>query len=418
MATLTPAARVALRGAVRNYLERMPNVNVAEREVNYATVNTSLVTFMARTFCSSARPPGFEEMYKIDVQQLGNAHGGLGADIGAVEDFALTPDHELSIQQTLNRRRGISVVYVRIATSPIYGHASLLVFDARTRKQHFFHPWGYTNHWLNRAFRYRQNVIVQGFEAAPLNEDAWPQGSDSLQTLFDNNQFDLRGNCAMYCVLVGVLCTRFGIGKPRLMADLIIEVLRQIDVDNGLIANNEQNPVGSHMPRMCNWMADMGDLAKTFTLPPLFPYSTNTQAMVHVRNSARQRSNQALAQQPQLFPGPPHHHTQQKIARRQRFRQRHTLFLQTHPVIYIGHVVDAQTVAARNDAIRDAEVELLRRMFPPSEMCNVVLRTGRLCSRRACAGQPLCWQHKFLTRNHMLTGAGRMRCAAVQAPCV
>ncbi|CAM9220842.1 unnamed protein product [Ectocarpus sp. 12 AP-2014] len=357
MASLTPGARVALRNAVRTYLDRMPNVNSTDRQDSVAFLNNAFVVFMARTFCSSARPPLVEYRYRLHLQALRHATG-LSVDFTAVENFQLSSAHALSIQQTLNRRRGISVVHLGIR-SPPDGHASLLIFDARTRKQHFFHPWGHVNHWLNKAFRNRNNVLVEGFTPAPLNEDAWPLIGDSIQYILDKNAYGIDGNCGLYCILVGTLCTRFGIGKPRLMADLIIECLRQIDVDNGLIANIDQPPVGSHMPRMWNWMIDREDFAETFTRPPLLPNSTNTPAMVQERHRERQRSITELAQKPALLPGPPHNHSHQKIARRQRLRQGHQFYLMTHPVIYTGHLIDAQTVAERNDAIRNAEVELL-----------------------------------------------------------
>ena len=143
--------------------------------------------------------------------------------------------------------------------------------------------------------------------------------------------------------------------------------------------------------------------------------SVNNQEMVNKRLRDRERAGKYLEDFP-LLPGPPAN-TAERVARRARSRQNQLQYLETHPVIYNGQLVAPGVVAEHNAVIRNAEARLLRLMFPPAISCNVVLRTGKLCSRRACVGQPLCWQHKFLTRNHRLTGAGKMRCLAPQHPC-
>lgn len=373
---------------------------------------------MSRTFCSSARPhpPNTQyQTYNIHIEDLSNNHGGLGPDVARVEDFSLTPQHAASIQQTLQRKRGISVVHVRIVPVIQRPHACLLVFDARTRKQHFFNPWGYRNHWMSIAFANRDVPLVEGFRAASRNEDAWVNAAESMQDTLDINHYDVSGNCALYCVLVGVLCTRFGLGKPRLMATIITEAIKEIDAYNGFNVEAD-NPAHSHMSRLWNWMNEMSDVAiATRTLPPLQANSINTPEMVNVRNTRRQEAIQLLHNYPQLQ-GPPHN-SMLKVARRQRFRQRQFQYLNSHPVLQQGQLVSAETVAERTDVLENAERTLIRSMFPPSMRCDVVVRSGELCSRRACVGQPLCWQHRFLTRNHVLTGPGRMRCAAVQQPC-
>lgn len=414
MANLTNVARTELRAAVRNYMENVPNVNSVHGHVIYANQCNALVTYMSRTFCSSARPL-HENFYRLFFQNLTD-DDEIPSDVALVENFALTPGHANSIHQTLNRRRGISVVYLSVrCIQQNISHACLLLFDARTRKQHFFNPEGSYNFWLNIAFGNRPTPLVEGFEIAHLHEDAWPNYQQSMQAVVDNNHYQIDGNCALYCVLVGVLCMRFGMGQPKLMGDLIVEALREIDTYNGLDVQAGNNHVGSHMTRLWNWMISLMDHAKTMALPLLNENSVNTVLMVNKRLEHREHARKTLEDFPPL-PGPPAN-TVHNVARRARLRNNQLQYLETHPEIQIGHIIAPGVVAERRAAIRDAEVRLLRLMFPPAIMCNVVLRTGKLCSRRACVGQPLCWQHKFLTRNHRLTGAGRMRCVAPQHPC-
>ncbi|CAM9247525.1 unnamed protein product, partial [Ectocarpus sp. 13 AM-2016] len=250
-----------------------------------------------------------------------------------VENFALTPEHANSIRQTLNRRRGISVVYLSVRSIlQNCSHACLLLFDARTRKQHFFNPEGSMNFWLNIAFGNRPTTLVEGFETARVNEDAWPIYQQSMQAIVDNNHYRIDGNCALYCILVGVLCMRFGMGQPKLMGDLIVEALREIDTYNGLNVHQGNNYVGSHMTRLWNWMLLLMNHAKTMALP------------------------------------------------------------------------------LRRGEVAEVDVS-------PDNNVQRCFAYGKLCSTTACVGQAPCWQHKFLTRNHRLTGAGRMRCVAPQHPC-
>ena len=168
--------------------------------------------------------------------------------------------------------------------------------------------------------------------------------------------------------------------------------------------------------RLWNWMNEMSDVAKeTRTLPSLNANSTNTPEMVTTRHNRIQEAKQVINNFPEL-PGPPAN-SARRVENRKKLRQRQLQYLQSHPIIHQGHPVSAATVEERTDVLWKAEQTLIRLMFPPSMRCDVVVRSGELCSRRACVGQPLCWQHRFLTRNHVLTGPGRMRCAAVQQPC-
>ncbi len=413
MVYLSDTGRTELLAAVRNYLEHIPNVH-AVKDTYLGQNSSHLTNFLSRTFCSSARPPPNGERYFLHVEDLTNGHQGLGVDVATVEDFSLNQQHAASIEQTLQRKRGVSVVYLSVRDH-VQRHACLLVFDARSRKQHFFNPWGYRSHWLNIAFANRDVPVVPGFRPATRNEDAWVNLEDSMQMILDENHYDVGGNCALYCVMVAVLCTRFGIGKPKVVANIIVNAMKEIDDYNGFDAEAD-NPAHSHMSRLWNWMNNMSAIAQeTRTLPALYANSVVTADMVNTRHTRRQEALQILQDFPQL-PGPPQN-THARVARRLRLRQRQTQYLNSHPALDEGDIVSAADVAERTNVLRDAERSLIRTMFPPSMRCDVVLRSGELCSRRACVGQPLCWQHRFLTRNHVLTGPGRMRCAAVQQPC-
>ncbi|CAN0252966.1 unnamed protein product [Ectocarpus sp. 6 AP-2014] len=413
MANLTNEARTQLKAAVRNFMENTPNVHSVNQHAKRASNTNTLMKYMSQTFCSSGRPL-HEGLYQLNFQNL-RYNPGLEPDIDVIGNFALSPAHATSIMQTLNRRRGISVTFLLVmSTQQNCYHACLILFDARTRKQHFFNPEAHVDCWYNIAFSNRPS-LVEGFHTAQLNEDTWPTLQQSMQGVVDNNHYGLAGNCLLYCTLVGVLCTRFGIGKPKLMGEMIVEALQEIDTYNNVDVHHGINHVGSHMTHLWNWMISMTDHTETMSLPLLHDNSVNTVEMVDKRIQLRDRARQCLLDFPPL-PGPPQF-TISETARRARLRDRQTQYLQTHPVIHVGHVVAPDTVAERRESIRDAEVQLLRLMFPPTIMCNVVLRTGKLCSRRACVGQPLCWQHKFLTRNHRRTGAGKMRCVAPQHPC-
>lgn len=95
------------------------------------------------------------------------------------------------------------------------------------------------------------------------------------------HDFHVGANLLVDLCLVGVLCMRFGMGKPRLMGDLIVEALREIDGYNGLNVHRGNNYVGSHMSRLWNWMMIMSDHAKTMALPLLNENLVNSVEMVN-----------------------------------------------------------------------------------------------------------------------------------------
>ena len=416
MVYLTEVGRTDLIAAVRNYLESVPNIHAAEKDPYYSCNSSYLSNFLSRTFCSSSRPPPAGHEYVLYLNDFISANGSQN-DVASVQNFNLVNDHKRSIRKTLTKKRGISVVYLTLQ-SQHNRHDCLLIFDARTRRQHFFNPWGYRQHWLSIAFATRPTELVDGFTKASVNMDAWENVQVSMQSRIDHNMHGVPGNCALFCVLIATLCTRFGVGRPKVMGEIVMEAMKQIDDAHGFNADIH-NPSHSHISRLWNWMNHMSDVAKrTRTLPVLYANSIVSAEMVADRQRRRQEALKTLRQYPQLRPGPPTYYTDAQINRRQMLRNRQFQYLSNYPALQQGQVVTATAVAEREETHRQAEVELLTMMFPSSPYCEVLLRSGKLCSRRACVGQPLCWQHRFLTRNHQLTGQGRMRCAAPQQPCV
>lgn len=410
MPSLTAAARVELKDAVRHYLQNISNVNAVDRYRPTNLKMSYMTDFISRTFCSSARP-GIQSNYRLEIEDLLHNSGG-DADKQKVDAFSLTPANAISITQTLEKKRGVSIVYlVVIPTPPRQSHSCLLVFNARTKRQHFFNPWGYRNHWLSQAFAERA-PLAQGFRVASLNEDNWAHVNQSLQHIVDNNHLNVRGNCSLYCMLVGILCTRFGFGKPRAMANLIKEALVEIDHASGFDVN-ANHPASSHVSILWNWLGELMSNAETLVAPALNAQSTVTQDMWQRRRDRRIEATQTLQNFPPLDNGNP----PGMVARRARLRVGTQHYLDTHPELVVGSPIAPAVVAERNQAVREAEVKLVRTMFPPAERCAIFTRKGELCSRRSCVGQPLCWQHRHYTRNHKLTGPGRMMCAAVQQPC-
>ncbi|CAM9156105.1 unnamed protein product [Ectocarpus sp. 12 AP-2014] len=410
--SLTAEGRVQLGDAVRLFIQSIGDVNAVEKPYTRGCDGEVVVDFISLTFCSSANPSG-HPYYELVVRDLRQYSGGI-ADRNVVRDFVLAPDHALSISETLGRKRGVSVIHVTVhPDAPQSAHSCLLVFDARTRRQHFFNPWGNRNHWLSRAFAEKTPPLVQGFTVASLNEDNWASVNQSLQYRVDRNHYNVRGNCTIYCMLIAVLCTRFNFGKPRLMANLLKDALRDIDAANGFDVEND-DPASSHMSILWNWASDLiSDAQSLADSVVLDANSVVTPAMWSRRKNERSKALYYLNHFPPLAddsdPG--------MIMRRQRLRSKKSNFINTHAELVVGAPISYNDVAEHNREISDTEARLVKRMFPPAETCAIVTRKGRPCTRKSCHNQPLCWQHRFYTRNHVLTGPGRMRCSAVQQPC-
>ncbi len=413
MVHLTATGRTRLASAIRVYLESVPNIH-SIKDIYYIRNTDYVTSFISKTFCSSARfPQG--QTYTLELHSTGY-HDGTAEDQAIIDSFQLTDEHAASIQHTLQRKRGVSVIHLTILwydDEGEHGHSCLLVFNARSKKQHFFDPNGCKDQWMVRKFEGK--TLVEGFRPASRHEDSWPVQQDSMQRTLDQNLHNVGDNCSLYCVLVAVLCTRFGMGKPKLIGNLVAEAMTQIDLDNNYSYDFE-NPAHSHISRLWNWMNSLSDVAARLQrTPELQPGDAITESMVDMRNLRRQEALGILADYP-VLQGPPFN-TEMRVQRRNNLRQRNWQYLHTHPVLQLGQPVTNETIAEDRRMRLWAESELVRLMFPPSLHCNVLVRTGELCSRRACGGQPLCWQHRYYTRNHVLTGAGRMRCAAVQQPC-
>ena len=412
MANLTAAGRAGLVAHTRLFLERVSPVHSPERHTIYHYHITPLIGSLTTTFCSSARANA--QTYILNIQTLSNAQGGLASDVAVVENFALAPSHATSIAKTLKKKRGISVVHLEFKMVDTGGsHCCLLVFNARRGTQHFFNPWGYQNHWLNIAFHNRRgNRLVEGFDHASPFVDAWPDYDKSMQGRLDNNHYNSPGNCALCSMLVAVLCMRFGVGYPKVMADIIMEAVAAIDQSHGFNVD-QHNPASSHISRLWNWMNDLIDIANTMNLDALDANSVNTMDMCTARNEDRAKAQDFLDNFPPLHPP----YRVSLIERRARHIQRQLAWLNSHPPLFLGAPIGLEAILERAQVKAEAEVKILTLAFPPSLQCGVVLRSGKLCRRRSCVGQPLCWQHRYYTRNHRRTGVGRMRCAASQRAC-
>ncbi len=410
MVRLTQTGRTTLSHAVRHYLESLPNINELDKNEYRGEDIGALVNFISRTFCSSARNPRGRS-YEINLPDSLHSDGGTDANFQTIDDLRLDSRHRSMVRRTLERKRGISVALL-IFYHPDGGHACLLVFDARTKRQHFFNPWGFEHHWLNIAFAERE-ALVEGFRPARADVDGWPNPDVSMQLILDQNDQQQDGNCAVYCVVVAILCTRFGIGKPRLMADVIVEAIKEIDHINGYSVQHN-NPAHAHMTRMWYWMNQLSEAASQLVESEVLRiYSPVTEDAVQRRTARRQEASAILQNFPALH-GPP---SNRLVINRNMLRERTQIYLNEHPEMQAGQPANSVDIAEDKRWRRKHELYLLKLMFPSSITCHALVRTGNLCSRKACLGQPLCWQHRYYTRNHVLTGYGRMRCAARQQPC-
>lgn len=179
----------------------------------------NILNALLKTFCSSSRYSSI----RIDLPQ-DNSVTEVALNIYT---FSLHKEVHESIHKTLVHGRGVSFIPVFILphSKKEVGHLCLVVFDAKTRTQHFFDPDGHYNTWLVRAVANRP-PFVEGFRVASFQEDSWPKNQHTLQYLFD---VPGRGSCGSFCVLIAVLCMRFGVGNPKLMAQLFISSCRKVE---------------------------------------------------------------------------------------------------------------------------------------------------------------------------------------------
>lgn len=220
MSHINLATKLAIKKNIKDFLKGFPREHSVEPNCRTTNFYRTAMSTVCDTFCSSPSV----SILNVPVSSLGGIHDGLQSDIDKVPGLRLREADVKNIKKTLKKKRGISIVYITMVSPPGFAnHATLMIFDAFTRKQHFFNPWGYTTHWLQKAMAERA-PFVEGFEVASRFEDSWGEEDKSLQSLFDQTGVWVtdRGNCGLWVFFVSVLCLRFGVGDPKLMATLFM----------------------------------------------------------------------------------------------------------------------------------------------------------------------------------------------------
>ena len=248
----------ALKDLVREYYNHLEIVRSEEPGPHSRRqfVYEGILGTLCRTFCST--PCVSPLNIQLTMEQLCNNEDTTGVssrikDLGRIISNVDT----LSIKNMGILGRGICIMPVSIHCESV-GHACMLVFDAYTSTQHFFNPWGTQDHWLSIAFA--DTTLVDGFTPAPVKEDAWPTWEMSLQGMWDSvlNR-DNAGNCASYVIIVAMLCLRFGVGRPKLMADLLIISVQE----NGEIRGREITFIWNWVHQMCDYYMISDDMYNT-----------------------------------------------------------------------------------------------------------------------------------------------------------
>ncbi|CAN0112865.1 unnamed protein product [Pylaiella littoralis] len=239
--------RKELGACVTDFLTTLIEEHAVEGTPMYETPTTGIFHYISPTFPLQPRP------YVVKIK-----NGVDTSDKKALRKLSLTAEHEKKIRRTLVsapklEANPISPVFVSLAFSDSR-HANVFIFDASGQdfaRQYYFDP---DSSCSDPANRYIANIAgkVKGvFPAVP--ETGAPEDSDeSIQSVMDDNHYSISGNCAIYAVLMSVLCVRFGVGEPKLMTDVIIKSLRDIDKVNKLDKNKAV--AGSHMTVIWSWV--------------------------------------------------------------------------------------------------------------------------------------------------------------------
>jgi hypothetical protein len=228
------------------FIRGLPNVYSTDPNIRAEGFYIALVSAISETFCSSLYPS--VDLLIPTVTDHGLYHPSQ-YDIDQIPHLTLANTLRTQLGVILNRRKGVGVVVVMI-DGPTTSHMCLLVFDGRTRMQHFFNPWGYPDQWVQKAIAER-TPFVPGFQVATALQDSWVDRSRTLQRLFDRTATNVvqdRGNCGVLTTMVAVLCMRFDVGDPKLMADIFISA-------SGYPARPREP--GLLMQRMWSWIIDL-----------------------------------------------------------------------------------------------------------------------------------------------------------------
>lgn len=278
MSRINLRTKIEIQKKIQEFIKKLPREYSVEPNCRSGSYYIRIMRVICKYFCSSP----LTSLLEIKVGDKNHIVNGQQSDIDNVPNLKLHDSAVKSIRKTLKQKKGIGVVYV-IIQAPEEGHACLMIFDAQTRKQHFFNPWGYTTHWLQKAIA-RRDPFVPGFEVANEKEDAWSNSHQSLQTKFDKIGICRRddpGNCGVYVTLIVVLCLRFGIGHPKLMATLFMSAceLRHKRV----------------MTRIWSWMESLERPVNILNTAGSQTYSTQQREILRQRKKAAlQELTQAL----------------------------------------------------------------------------------------------------------------------------
>ena len=236
---------LAAKNAVNVFDQNLVNALSVDSYDKRIETFTNIMRQLSTKFCSSPKI----KLYTLslyDHDELCSVDGSADL-VSIVNNFDFMEIDKYSLEEMRRLRRGVGVVslLIRYAAPGLSraGHATIFVFDAYRGIQHYFNPWGFEGHWLSKAFANRP-ALVNGYRPGTVQEDAWPTVAQSLQGRYDKNILqDGTGNCVVYCLLVAVLCMRFGKGDPKAMANLYMSNY-----------NHMADPGTWVLPRLWAWM--------------------------------------------------------------------------------------------------------------------------------------------------------------------
>lgn len=212
-----------IKEMVADFIDSLPKKESEERNDQSSHFYQAIIAASSHHFCSSAaygklnmdltyRDPEASEV--VITRQDRDYINTLALDAGIVN----------SIRETLTEKRGVSVIYVQLKLEDTSCHVCLLVFDGRTKMQHYFDPLGFTTEWLVKLMS-RRRPFVEGFRVASVEEDSWHGEDSCMQVVLDETgDPNETGNCGVYAFIVTMLCLRHGIGNPKKMATIYTQV--------------------------------------------------------------------------------------------------------------------------------------------------------------------------------------------------
>jgi hypothetical protein len=105
-------------------------------------------------------------------------------------------------------------------------HASAILFDLRSKSYRIFDPDNAVNTGLSWTVALNQNpapaALLSGFRAM-THDLEWAHYNQTMQRRFEQDDIDPQGVCGVLVCIVSLLCMRFGVSNPKLVADLLLE---------------------------------------------------------------------------------------------------------------------------------------------------------------------------------------------------